>query len=170
MTFPQHAKQKMYFVFRQTKEPSIPYIIGLTGGIASGKSTVCRFLAETQGVPIIYCDELGHEAYNKGTACFDKLVETFGREILDEAGANINRQVLGSKVFGNEEKLAQLTAVVWPEIRRLAHLRIDEFVKQGHQIVILDAAVLIEAGWDEFCHEVWVMIVPKEEVSNFGYS
>ena len=75
--------------------------------------------------------------------------------------------MLGSKVFGKPEELKKLTDIVWPEIKRLAEEKMQEFLHQGHKIIVLDAAVLFEAGWDDMCHEVWVVFVPKDEVMPF---
>ncbi len=149
--------------YLQRKPPSIPYIIGLTGGIASGKSTLCSYL-ETLSVPTINCDLLGHDAYKKGTKCFDQIIETFGADVLNPSKDEINRKVLGTKVFNNPSELKKLTGIVWPEIRRLAQAQIDKLASEGHKAVVLDAAVLLEAGWDDMCHDIWVVIIPKEEV------
>lgn len=150
----------------QLKEPSLPYIIGLTGGSASGKSTICDYLSSLS-IATINCDQLGHQAYTPGTECYNRIVQTFGEDILNEEKSQINRKVLGSKVFGNAGELKKLTDIVWPEIRRLALDKIKESIHQGHKIIVLDAAVLLEAGWDDLCHEVWVVFVPKDEVIPF---
>jgi len=91
-------------------------------------------------------------------------VETFGEDVLNADKTEINRKVLGGKVFNNPTELQRLTSIVWPEIRRLAEKLIADFAAQGHKAVVLDAAVLLEAGWDQMCHDVWVVVIPKEEV------
>lgn len=141
--------------------PHTPYIIGLTGGIASGKSSVCKRL-EGQGAKIVDCDKLGHRAYVKGTPGFDKVVEAFGQHIVGEDG-EINRKELGKIVFGSKDDLQRLNGIVWPEIARLAQEQISEYAEAGDNIIVLDAAVLLEAGWDNMCHEVWTTIVPQPE-------
>lgn len=150
-------------IFFQRKSPSLPYIIGLTGGICSGKSTLCSYL-ETLGIPSINCDHLGHEAYKKGTQCFQQVVQAFGEDILTESGEEINRRALGAKVFASPVELAKLNGIVWPEIRRLILEDIQKHTEQGAKAIVLDAAILLEAKWDELCHDVWVVIIPKEEV------
>ncbi|CAG7837641.1 unnamed protein product, partial [Allacma fusca] len=145
------------------KEPSLPYIIGLTGGSCSGKSTVCEYLEDALNVPSINCDQLGHEAYKSGTVCFREIVATFGEDVLNEGKSEINRRVLGSKVFGRPEELKKLTDIVWPEIKRLTEVKISEMVAQGHTVIVLDAAVLLEAAWYDNCHEIWVAFVPRQE-------
>ena len=91
--------------------------IGLTGGIASGKSTVTAMLAEL-GATIIDADRLGHRAYEPGTDTFDQVVAVLGDEIVGPDGA-IDRAVLGGKVFGDAAAMTRLTDIVWPRDRRL---------------------------------------------------
>lgn len=132
--------------------PSCPYIIGLTGGSATGKSSVAKRIAKL-GAAVIDCDKLGHEAYLPGTACHRALVEAFGAEIVGEDG-HINRPALAKSVFGNETARRRLNEIVWPEIERLVEERVKQLASEGVAVVVLDAAVLLEAGWERRCHEV----------------
>lgn len=141
--------------------PSRPYRIGLTGGIASGKSSVCKRLQQL-GAAVIDCDKLGHVAYLKGTAVFQELVETFGESIVGDDG-EINRAALGKIVFGDNNMRQKLNEIVWPAIAQLAETEIKKCTQEGKQIVVLEAAVLLEAKWHSMVHEVWVSIVPKNE-------
>jgi phosphopantetheine adenylyltransferase/dephospho-CoA kinase len=138
-----------------------PYVVGLTGGIASGKSSVARRL-QALGAHVVDCDKLGHKAYEPGTATFCKIVETFGESVVGEGG-QINRKTLGGMVFGSKAKMKELTDIVWPEILRLSQEEIKTAWSQGFKVCILDAAVLLEAEWDLHCHEVWVSVVPRSE-------
>lgn len=136
-------------------------IICLTGGLASGKSTAVRYLAD-KGAHIIDADVLGHRAYDPGTRTFDQVIETFGPEVRSDAG-EIDRKVLGSKVFGNPAALKKLTDIVWPEIRRLAESEIAAIGKaDADAVVVLEAAVLFEAGWEDMGDAVWVITVNRE--------
>ena len=122
-------------------------IIGLTGGIASGKSTAAKFLA-SKGAQVMDGDFLGHRAYEPNTTAFSKIVETFGNDIVGGDG-QIDRKVLGGKVFGNSDALKQLTDILWPEIRRM----FSEWISNGkdnnpNALMVMDAAVLLEAGWE----------------------
>ncbi|EDV95882.1 bifunctional coenzyme A synthase [Drosophila grimshawi] len=143
--------------------PRRPYIIGLTGGIASGKSKMAERLGN-MGAHVIDCDKVAHDVYEPGQPCCEKIVQHFGQEILGSDG-RIDRTKLGPRVFGNPQELQALNAIVWPEIRvevnrRLAVLRAGAHVPK---VVVLEAAVLLKAGWETNCHEVWSMIVPAEE-------
>ena len=133
-------------------------IIGLTGGIASGKSTVARALG-ARGAYVIDADKLGHSAYVKGTAAFDLVVATFGNDVVGDDG-EVDRRKLGGKVFGNENALKQLTDIVWPAIRIMAENEIAEALQaEPARVVVLEAAVLIEAGWLDLADEIWVTVV-----------
>ena len=103
---------------------------------------------------IAYC-LLGQEAYKK-------VVQEFGQEIVASDGT-IDRRALGGIVFSDKSKLSKLNSIVWPEISRLALEKADELWRSGRQVVVLDAAVLLEAGWQSACHEVWVCLVPRKE-------
>ena len=133
-------------------------IIGLTGGIASGKSTVARVLGD-RGAYIIDADKLGHTAYLAGSGAFDQVVAAFGTDIVADDG-EIDRRKLGGKVFGNEAALKQLTDIVWPAIRAMAEKEITDAQRAApERIVVLEAAVLIEAGWLDLADQIWVTVV-----------
>ena len=137
-------------------------VIGLTGGIASGKSTAARHL-ETRGALMIDADKLGHRAYEPDTDAFRKVVEAFGDDIVGDDG-QINRRALGGKVFGNPGELDRLTGIVWPEIRKMALAEIDAARTEGKtKAVVLEAAVLLEAGWQDIVDEVWVVYAEREQ-------
>ncbi|KAB7494892.1 Bifunctional coenzyme A synthase, partial [Armadillidium nasatum] len=162
------SSQRMRLLGTRLKEvkpnpniPEYPYVIGLTGGSASGKTNIAKKLQEL-GAGIVDCDKLGHKAYEYGNDCYHEIVKEFGEEILNK-DKTINRKALGSIVFANKEKLKRLTDIVWPQIALLAKEETEMHKNNGKTIVILDAAVLLEAEWDKFCHEVWVSIVDREE-------
>ncbi|MEX2157979.1 MAG: dephospho-CoA kinase [Dehalococcoidia bacterium] len=135
-------------------------VIGLTGGIASGKSLVSRQLAE-RGAVVIDADKLGHESYRKGTETYRALIEAFGEDIVGPDG-EIDRKVLGSKVFGDPEARHKLEQIVWPAIRRLGAERIEKLHQEGAAVVVLEAAVLIEAEWLDLVDEVWIVEVSPD--------
>ncbi len=133
-------------------------VVGLTGGIASGKSTVARELGR-RGAQVIDADKLGHRAYEPGMAAHRQLIAAFGPELL-AADGTIDRRALGARVFGKPEQLKRLTDIVWPEIRRLAQAEIAAIAAaEPSAVVVLEAAVLFEAGWEPLVDELWVAVV-----------
>lgn len=136
-------------------------VICLTGGIASGKSTAARFLRE-QGAHVIDADILGHRAYEPGSPAHARVVAAFGPDVVGADG-RIDRKALGAKVFGKPAELKRLTDIVWPAIRTLAEEEIARVRAEGRtRVVVLEAAVLFEAGWDDLGDEVWVNVIDRE--------
>jgi dephospho-CoA kinase len=134
-------------------------VIGLTGGIAAGKSTVSEALREA-GAVVIDADKVGHEAYQPGTDTHAALVEAFGREIVAENG-EIDRRRLGGIVFADPAQRQRLQDIVWPRMKEMMRQRIAELQATGTAIVVVEAAVLIEADWLDLVDEVWVVQVPE---------
>lgn len=137
-------------------------VIGLTGGIGSGKSTVSQFLAEL-GAVIIDADKVGHEVLKPYTKVWQELVATFGREILTPDG-EIDRKKLAKIVFGNPEALAQLNRITHPRIEKKAKAQLEAYRRQGVDVVVLEAPLLVEAGWTSFIDEVWVTTASEATV------
>jgi dephospho-CoA kinase len=137
-------------------------VIGLTGGIGSGKSTVSRFLAEL-GAVIIDADKIGHEVYRPDTDTWRKLVKTFGRGIL-AADNTIDRKKLGAIVFSNEEELKRLNAIIHPQITEIIKKQIDDYRRKDAKVIVLDAPVLLEAHANNLTDEVWVVVADDDNV------
>jgi dephospho-CoA kinase len=137
-------------------------VIGLTGGIGSGKSTVSRFLAEL-GAAVIDADKIGHEVYRPDTDTWRELVKTFGRGIL-AADNTIDRKKLGAIVFSNEEELKRINAIIHPQITEIIKKQIDDYRRKEAKVIVLDAPVLLEAHAKNLVDEVWVVVADKENV------
>jgi dephospho-CoA kinase len=119
--------------------------VGLTGGLASGKSLVGRTLAGL-GCHLIQADELGHQVLAKGGAAYEAVVREFGREMLDESG-EIDRRKLAGEVFGTPERLETLNKLVHPHVFNMEEeLYAEAARKDPTGIVIVEAAILIETG------------------------
>ena len=136
------------------------FVIGLTGGILSGKSTIAQMLAD-KGAMVIDADKLAHEAYKPKTKLNQELIDEFGPGIR-KADGSIDRKKLSRIVFGNPEALTRLNAIVHPRIREMARAKIESFMKKGTPIVVLEGALLIEARWTDLADEVWVALAPTE--------
>jgi dephospho-CoA kinase len=135
-------------------------VIGLTGGIATGKSSVARFFAD-RGIPVIDADQLARDAVLPGTPALKKIVALFGREILTDDSA-LDRKRLGTLVFSDPEKRRMLEEILHPEIRRLAEDRIARAAAAGHRRLIYMAPLLIEAGATDRVDNIWVVTVRPE--------
>ena len=135
-------------------------VIGLTGGIASGKSAVSAMLAEL-GALIIDADKVGHEAYAPGSDCYRDVVAAFGQDIV-AADGQIDRRALGAKVFGAPEQRKRLEGIVWPWMRTTMEGRLAALREERVPVVVLEAAVLLEAEWTPLVDHVWVVTVAPE--------
>lgn len=166
------SNQRMDLLGTRLKEPipkphlpNYPYIIGLIGGIASGKSIISQHF-EKLGATVINCDKLAHEIYEPGTECHAKLAAHFGNDILNIDDNRINRKKLGAIVFADKQKLNELNQIVWPLLMYEVQKRIENIRKEkSHDVVMIEAAVLLQAGWQREMHEVWSLIVPADRVS-----
>ncbi len=139
------------------------YVIGITGGIGSGKSTVSDML-RAKGATILYADQVGHEVYRPGTPVQEQVVQVFGRQVLTEDG-QIDRRKLGQIVFSEAGALERLNAITHPPMRQLMIEKLEELRRKGTPVVILEAALLIEAGWVDLADEVWVTAVKPNEAA-----
>ena len=136
-------------------------LVGLTGGIASGKSTVIQYLID-KGYAVIDADKLGHRVLDPGTPGFQKVVETFGKKILHPNGT-VDRRKLGKIVFANPLCLMQLNKISHPMIAKLIENEYDNLVSNSpNKIVFLEAALLIEANWHKVCGQIWVVTLSPE--------
>ncbi len=137
-------------------------VIGLTGGIGSGKSTVSRFLAEL-GAVIIDADKVGHEALKPDTELWREVVAAFGEQILTPGG-DINREKLGEIVFSNPDSLVRLNRIMHPRLYEVVKAQLEEYRRQGIGVVVLEAPLLVEAGWTSLVDEIWVTVASEATV------
>lgn len=135
-------------------------VVGLTGSICSGKSTIARFLAQ-MGAAVINADEIGHEAYQPHCETWQQVVDAFGKTIL-AANDEIDRKKLGEIVFKDPEALRQLNGIMHPGMHRVAEKRIEKLKQEGAKVVVLEAPLLVEANWLDLVDEVWVAKANEE--------
>lgn len=136
-------------------------VIGLTGGIGTGKSLVSRMLEE-RGATIINADLVGHEAYTPHTETWQVVVDTFG-DVLAEDG-QIDRRKLGAIVFSDPSQLEKLNAIMHPRMYKMIEERIQNLQSGGAETIVVEAAILIEAKWTPLVDEVWVTTAPEDQV------
>ena len=131
------------------------YIIGVTGGIACGKSTVSNELSK-YGAKIINADKMAHWQLSPGGEIYNAYIRHFGKDILNEEGI-INRQKIASIVFNDKEQLDWINETTHPILLKHVRQRLVEYQNLGITLVILAVPLLYEAGWDKECDEVWVV-------------
>jgi len=141
-------------------------LVGLTGGLASGKSTVAALLAR-RGAIVVDADELSRRAVAPGTPGLARIVEMFGRDVLDSRGG-LDRSALAAIVFADEKKRRALESIVHPEVFRLLGRVVDGY-RATDAIVVFDAPLIVETGFDRACDLVVVVSSPIEaQVARVG--
>jgi len=146
-------------------------VIGLTGGIGSGKSTVSRFLAEL-GAVVINTDKVGHELFKPDTDAWREVVAVFGRQILAPQG-EVDRDKLGEIVFATPQARDQLNRIMHPRIRDWVKAEIKEYRRRGIKLLVLEVPLLVEVplslragepSLSDEVDEVWVTVAPEATV------
>ena len=137
--------------------------IGLTGGIGSGKSTVAKILGEL-GAVVWDADVIGHSVYEPGMPAYEELVAVFGDAIV-AADGRIDRKALGRIVFADPAALKRLNAIVHPRIfERMAAMVRETRAGGERRPIVIEAAILIEAGWQKLFDEIWLVAASREHV------
>ena len=134
--------------------------IGLTGGIASGKSTVTKMIREL-GIPVIDADQVARDVVKVGEEAYTQIVATFGQDILQTNG-EIDRAKLGAIVFHNEQERKKLNAIVHPAVRRRMMAEKEEYVQSGAKTIVLDIPLLFESELTHLIDKVIVVYVDDE--------
>ncbi len=128
-------------------------VIGLTGGVGCGKSTVAAVLRDAFGARLLITDEIGHLAMRPGEKSHDAIVDAFGRDVLREDG-EIDRRILAGKVFGDERALKELNGIIHPFVK--AYIAGEMEKEQGNdRLLVIESALLFETGLDALCEQVW---------------
>lgn len=135
-------------------------VIGLTGSIASGKSTV-SLMFDDFNIPVIDADKIAREVVRPGEPALASIVKVFGKEILLEDGT-LDRKKLGRIVFGDDEKREQLNSIVHPAVRKSMLERRDALIESGEKAVVLDIPLLFESKLESFVEKIIVVYVDKD--------
>lgn len=135
------------------------YVIGITGGVGAGKSTVLNVLKEEYKAELLLTDQLAHELMQPGTECHRQIVELLGEEVLDEDGT-FNKKKLGNLIFNNSELNQKINSIVHPAVRNCVEERIRNSRKN---LIVVESALLIEAGFKPLCDEIWYVYVSTQE-------
>ena len=137
-------------------------VIGLTGGIGSGKSWVAEAISKALSWEVIYTDDVAREQMKKGGESYFAVVKEFGDGILDKSG-EIDRSRLSKIVFEDKTKLEKLNSLTHPLVRTYVLNQIAKFREEKKEAVLIETALLIEAGYQEFCDEVWYVHAPETQ-------
>lgn len=137
-------------------------VIGVTGGVGAGKSTVLQYLEEAYHAVVIQADQVGHEVTEPGEEAYEKILSEFGREILSGEG-RIDRKVLGGIVFADQDRLKKLNAIVHPAVKKEILRRIACAKAAGKEYAVVEAALFLEEKYDAFCDETWYIYTNEDE-------
>jgi len=140
-------------------------ILGITGGVGSGKSRILYDLEHIYGAYIVEADKVAHELMQPDNDIYIKIVDTFGKSILsEEYPYEIDRKKLGDIVFNNETKLLALNNITHPMVKNAIKNKISEIRNAGeHKLFVIEAALLIQDNYSEICDEIWYIWVSREE-------
>ena len=136
-------------------------VIGITGGIGSGKSVVTSLLRDKFDAAVIDTDTIGHEVMETGKSAYKKVVEVFGNKVIAEDGS-IDRKKLGSLVFDNRELLCKLNDIIHPAVEAEVDKRIAEFTQKKYKYIALETALLIKVRYNRKCDKVWFVYADKD--------
>jgi len=139
-------------------------VIGLTGGIASGKSTVAKMLSDL-GAVVIDADKVGHEAFQPRSEAWHKVIAAFGKDILGK-NDEIDRGKLARIVFSDAKALKRLNSIMHPLMHRIVERKLEELRRQGVAVAVLEATLLVEAKWTDLVDQVWVTVSSEAAVIN----
>lgn len=150
--------------------------IGITGGVGAGKTEILNYLSAQDGIKVMLADEIAHDLMEKGTNCNLKLQELFKEDVVFDAEGNINRNRMAEVIFSDEKKREALNLIVHPAVKEY----VTEVAKKEKEagklrILVLEAALLIEEGYDKICDELWYIYTSEENrkirlMKNRGYS
>lgn len=149
-------------------------IIGLTGGVGAGKSTVLNYLEKHLSACVIQADQVGHLVMEPGERCYDQVIRLFGKNII-KSDKTIDRRLVSDVVFCNEEMRQKLNGIIHPAVKAFILEKINEEKQKGCSLFVVEAALLLEDHYDAFCHKIWYVHTEEEIrierlISSRGYS
>lgn len=140
-------------------------VLGVTGGIGAGKSTILAILSNDYGYRIIETDKLAHQLMEPGHQCYDSIVEKFGHDIISNDN-KIDRPKLANIVFSNPDELKSLNNIVHPAVKKYILDIIEDNRDNSEFKLVIEAALLIEDGYKNICDEIWYIYCNDEERIN----
>ena len=149
-------------------------VIGVTGGVGAGKSTVLGIMEKDFGAYVIQADQIGHILMEPGEECYDAVIGLFGKETIKK-DKTIDRKRISDVVFTDKEMLLKLNGIIHPAVKSRILRLIQEQREAGREICVVEAALFLEEKYQEFCDEVWYVYTEEEIriqrlMENRGYS
>lgn len=136
--------------------------IGITGGVGAGKSTVLDFLESRYRACVIQADRVGHLVMEPGQACYEPVIRLFGKEVIKKEDKTIDRRYISGIVFSQPDMLEKLNGIIHPAVKSHILGLLKEKQAEGREIAVVEAALLLEENYQEFCDEVWYVHTEKE--------
>ena len=149
-------------------------IIGITGGVGAGKSTVLAFLRERYDAFVIQADEVGHLVMKPGMECYEPVIRLFGKDVIKN-DKTVDRKKVSDVVFGQPDMLQKLNEIIHPAVKRYILRCLEEQKENERKLCVVEAALFLEENYQEFCDEVWYVYTEEEIriqrlMENRGYS
>lgn len=135
--------------------------IGITGGVGAGKSTVLSYLEEKFGAFVIQADLIGHKVMEPGERCYIPVTQLFGKDVIKE-DKTIDRKRISDVVFSKKELLEKLNQIIHPAVRAYILEQLEEERLHGRKLCVVEAALLLEEHYEEFCDQVWYIHADQE--------
>ena len=135
--------------------------IGITGGVGAGKSTVLDFLAEKYQADVMKADEIGHLVMEPGQECYEPVIALFGKQIIKD-DKTIDRRQVSDVVFSHPDMLERLNEIIHPAVKRYIRRQLELKRQQGQKICVVEAALLLEDHYQEFCDTIWYIHTDQE--------
>ena len=148
--------------------------IGITGGVGAGKSTVLDFLEERYQAYVMKADEIGHLVMEPGQACYEPVTALFGKQVIKE-DKTIDRRQVSDVVFSHPEMLEKLNQIIHPAVKQYIREQLMLKKQQGQKVCVVEAALLLEDHYQEFCDTIWYIHTDEEIriqrlIENRGYT
>lgn len=137
-------------------------IVGITGGVGSGKTQLLNYMKEHYNCHIVLADEVAHKVKEKGQACYNELLNYLGTDILLKDGS-IDKFKMAEKIFQNKEVLLKVNAIIHPAVKLYIRGELETKKSEDCDFFFIEAALLIEAGYEEIVDEFWYIYAPLEE-------
>lgn len=138
-------------------------IIGLTGGVGCGKSTVANMIKEKFNAAVLIADDIGAMLMQPGQSCYNEIVAAFGDSVVEESG-QLDRKGIAAIVFADDVQLSVLNGIIHPKVKEYIRNEIEKIKKANNKdYVFIESAIILECGYGNICDEFWYVSAPREE-------